>query len=140
MVSLMILTFVGFTLYNLRGIRDLEIRVKIGPVYNIILILAGILYIYMAYRLKKEYASFILCLAAEAYLITTVYAQGIGKDGIYVFQGSSLIRKLERKDIKKIKIDRQKNKIEIYADSTIYKQDYDDKDFKKVLGLIEEFK
>lgn len=63
--------------------------------------------------------------------------QGIGEDGFYVLLGKTTIRKISFADIKNIKIDQENYKLEIYADSNIYKQAYKKEDFGKVLDIIE---
>ncbi|WP_311492581.1 hypothetical protein [uncultured Anaerococcus sp.] len=140
MVYFFILVFLAFSLYNLRGIREMILRIYFNPICNLILILAGLLYIYMAYKLDGSLAGYILGLSGFFYLNTNTFCQGIARNGIFVLMGSSIIRKLNPKDVKDIKIDEKNNTISIYADSTIYKQKYKKEDFPKVLKIIGNFK
>ena len=140
MIYFIIIMFLAFGLYNLRGIRERIIMINFNPIYNLILILAGLLYFYMTYKLSRGFASYLLAISGIFYLFTTFFCQGIADDGIFVLMGSSIIRKLSSSDIKEIKIDKEKFIISIYADSTIYRQKYKKEDFPKVLEIIENFK
>lgn len=140
MEYLIILMFLSFAIYNLRESRDKKIRIAIKPIYNIILAAAGILYLVLAYKMGRGIESFIAAISALFYLYTTTYCQGIGSDGIYVLLGKSTIRKIAFSDIRDLKIDKENNKLTIYADSTIYSQKYKKEDFEKVLEIIENFR
>ncbi len=140
MEYLVILMFLGFAIFNLRESRHKKIRISIKPIYNIILFGAGILYLVLAYKLGRGIESFIAAISALFYLYTTIYCQGIGEDGFYVLLGKSIIRDISFADIKNIKIDQENYELEIYADSTIYKQAYKKEDFEKVLEIIEHFR
>lgn len=136
----LILMFLGFAIYNLKESRDKKIRITIKPIYNIILLVAGVLYSVLVYKMGRGIESFIAAISALFYLYTLTYCQGIGKDGLYVLLAKSGIRKISFADIKNIKIDQENYKLEIYADSNIYKQAYKKEDFGKVLELIDNFK
>lgn len=140
MEYLLILMFLGFAIYNLRESRDKKIRIAIKPIYNIILFAAGIVYLVLAYKIGRGIESFIAAISAIFYLYTTTYCQGIGEGGFYVLLGKSSIRDISFADIKNIKIDQENYELEIYADSTIYKQAYKKEDFGKVLDIIENFR
>lgn len=140
MEYLLILMFLGFAIYNLKESRDKKIRITIKPIYNIILLVAGVLYSVLVYKMGRGIESFIAAISALFYLYTLTYCQGIGKDGLYVLLAKSGIRKISFADIKNIKIDQENYKLEIYADSNIYKQAYKKEDFGKVLELIDNFK
>ena len=132
MEYLIILMFLAFAIYNLRESKGKEIRIDISPIYKIILVAAGILYLVLASGIAAIFALFYLC--------TTIYCQGIGEDGFYVLLGKSTIRKIAFSNIKNIKVDKENYKLEIYADSTIYKQKYKKEDFPQVLKIIENLK
>lgn len=136
----LILMFLGFAIYNLKESRDKKIRITIKPIYNIILLVAGVLYSVLVYKMGRGIESFIAAISALFYLYTLTYCQGIGKDGLYVLLAKSGIRKISFADIKNIKIDQENYKLEIYADSNIYKQAYKKEDFGKVLELIDNFR
>lgn len=136
----LILMFLGFAIYNLKKSRDKKIRITIKPIYNIILLVAGVLYSVLVYKMGRGIESFIAAISALFYLYTLTYCQGIGKDGLYVLLAKSGIRKISFADIKNIKIDQENYKLEIYADSNIYKQAYKKEDFGKVLELIDNFR
>lgn len=136
MEYLLILMFLGFAIYNLKESRDKKIRITIKPIYNIILLVAGVLYSVLVYKMGRGIESFIAAISALFYLYTLTYCQGIGKDGLYVLLAKSGIRKISFADIKNIKIDQENYKLEIYADSNIYKQAYKKEDFGKVLDII----
>lgn len=137
MEYLLILMFLGFAIFNLRESKNKKIRIAIKPIYNIMLVAAGILYITLAYKMGGRIESAIAAISALFYLYTTMYCQGIGKDGFYVLLGKSNIREIPFADINNLKIDQENYMLEIYADSTIYKQTYKKEDFGKVLELIE---
>lgn len=137
---LLILMFLGFTIYNLRESRDKKIRIAIKPIYNIILLAAGSLYLILSCKMGGRIESAIAAISALFYLYTTTYCQGIGEDGFYVLLGKSTIREIPFADIRDIKIDQENYKLEIYADSDIYKQAYNKEDFGKVLDIIENFR
>ncbi|WP_308749345.1 hypothetical protein [uncultured Anaerococcus sp.] len=140
MEYLIILMFLAFAIYNLRESKGKEIRIDISPIYKIILVAAGILYLVLAYKIGGGIESGIAAIFALFYLCTTIYCQGIGKDGFYVLLGKSTIRKIAFSNIKNIKVDKENYKLEIYADSTIYKQKYKKEDFPQVLKIIENLK
>ena len=140
MEYLIILMFLGFAIYNLRESKEKKIRIAIKPIYNIILVAAGILYLVLAYKMGRGIESFIAAISALFFLYTTTYCQGIGKNGIYVLLAKSTIRKIAFADIRDLKIDEENNKLSIYADSTIYEQRYKKEDFVKVLDIIEKFR
>lgn len=141
MEYLITLMFLGFAIFNLRESKEMKIRIDIRPIYNIILVTSGILYIIMAYKIGRGIESGIAAISALFYLYTTIYCQGIGEDSFYVLLGKSSIRKITPSDINNnIKIDQENYMLEIYADSTSYKQKYRKEDFPKVLGLVESFK
>lgn len=137
MEYLLILMFLGFAIYNLKESRDKKIRIAIKPIYNIILLATGIFYLVLTYKVGKGIESCIAAISALFYLYTLTYCQGIGEEGFYVLLGKSIIRKISFADIKNIKIDQENYKLEIYADSNIYKQSYKKEDFSNVLDIIE---
>lgn len=137
---LIILMFLAFSIYNLRESKGKEIRIDIRPIYKIILVVACILYLVLAYKIGGGTLSGIAAIFAMFYLWTIIYCQGIGQDGIYVTLGKSTIREIVFSNIKNIKVDKENYKIEFYADSTIYKQKYKQEDFPQVLKIIENFK
>ena len=137
---IIILMFLGFAIYNLRESKNKKIRIAIKPIYNIILVAAGILYLTLAYKMGGRIESAIAAISALFYLYTSTYCQGIGKEGFYVLLGKSNIREIPFDNINNLKIDRQNYMLEIYAYSTIYKQTYKKEDFGKVLELIENFR
>ena len=136
----LILMFLAFAIHNLRESKGKEIRIYIRPIYNIILVIAGILYLALAYKIGRGIESAIAAISALFYLWTIIYCQGIGQDGFYVLLGKSTIRKIEFSNIRDIKIDKENYKLEFYADSTIYKQKYKKEDFPKVHEIIGKFK
>ena len=140
MEYLLILMFLGFAIYNLRESKDKKIRIDIKPIYNIILGVAWILYLFLAYKIGRGIESCIAAISALFYLYTTTYCQGIGEDGFYVLLGKTTIRKIPFSDIRNINVDKENYKLEIYVDSTIYKQKYKKEDFYKVQKIIENFK
>ena len=140
MEYLIILMFLASAIYNLRESKGKKIRIDIRPIYKIILFLAGILYLFLAYKIGGGIESGIAAIFALFYLWTTIYCQGIGEDGFYVLLGKSTIRKIAFSNMKNIKVNKENYKIEFYADSTIYKQKYKKVDFPKVLKIIENFK
>nr|WP_072537586.1 hypothetical protein [Anaerococcus mediterraneensis] len=140
MEYLVILMFLGFANFNLIESKEMKIRIDIRPIYNIILVTSGILFIIMAYKIGRGIESVIAAISALFYLYTSIYCQGIGEDGFYVLLGKSSIREIAFSDIRNIKVDRENYKLEIYADSTSYKQKYKKEDFPKVLALAESFK
>ena len=140
MEYLVILMFLGFAIYNLRESMDKKIRIAIKPIYNIILVLAGSLYLILAYKMGGRIESVVAAISALFYLYTTIYCQGIGEDGFYVLLGKSSIRDISFADIKNIKIDQENYELEIYAYSNIYKQAYKKEDFEKVLEIIGNFR
>lgn len=140
MEYLIILMFLAFAIYNLRESKGFKIRIDIRPIYKIILVLAGILYLFLAYKIGRGIKSVIAAISALFYLYTIIYCEGIGEDGFYVLLGKLIIRKITFSDIRNIKVDKENYKLEIYADSTIYKQKYKKEDFPKVLKIIENLK
>lgn len=140
MEYLLIIMFLGFAINNLRESREKKIRIAIKPIYNIILVLAGSLYIILSYKMGGRIESGIAAISALFFLYTIIYCKGIGEDGFYVLLGKSTIRKIEISNIRDIKIDKENYKLEFYADSTIYKQKYKKEDFPKVLEIIGKFK
>lgn len=140
MEYLLTLMFLGFAIYNLRASKEKKIRIEIRPIYNINLVLAGILYLILAYKMGRGIEPFIAAISALFYLYTITYCEGIGEDGFYVLLGKSTIREITFSDIRNIKVDKENYKLEIYADSTIYKQKYKKEDFQKVLKIIRIFK
>ena len=137
---LMMIMFSAMAFYNLKGIKERLIKIDLEPVYYVALILAGFLYLSMAYKLAGRTQAYILGLLAIFYLFTTIFCQGMARDGIFVLMSASMIRKLSYDDIKDIKVDKNNYKLSIYEDSTIYKQKYKKEDFQKVLALVESFK
>lgn len=140
MEYLIILMFLAFAIYNLRESNGKKIRIDIRPIYNIILILAGILYLVLAYKIGGEIESGISAIFALFYLWTIIYCQGIGQDGFYVLLGKSTIRKIEFSNIRDLKVDKENYKLEFYAEYRIYKQKYKKEDFQKVISIIGNFK
>lgn len=140
MEYLLILMFLGFAIFNLRESKDKKIRITIKPIYNIILLVAGVLYSVLVYKMGRGIESFIAAISALFYLYTLIYCQGIGEEGFYVLLAKSGIMKISFADIKNIKIDQENYKLEIYSDSNIYKQAYKKEDFGKVLELIDNFR
>ncbi len=140
MEYIVILMFLAFVIYNLRESKGKKIRIDIRPIYKIILVLAGILYLALAYKIGGGIESGIAAIFALFYLWTIIYCQGIGQDGFYVLLGKSTIRKIEFSNIRDIKIDKENYKLEFYSESTIYKQKYKNEDFSKVLEIIGKFK
>ena len=82
MEYLLILMFLGFAIYNLRESKDKKIRIAIKPIYNIILVAAGSLYIILACKMGGRIESAVAAISALFYLYTTTYCQGIGEDGV----------------------------------------------------------
>lgn len=136
----LILMFLAFAIYNLRESMGKKIRIDIRPIYNIILVAAGILYLVLAYKIGGGIESGIAAIFALFYLWTIINCQGIGQDGFYVLLGKSTIRKIEFFNIRNLKIDKENYKLEFYADYRIYKQKYKKEDFRKVISIIGNFK
>ena len=136
----LILMFLGFAIYNLRASKEKKIRIDVRPIYIINLVFAGILYLDLAYKIGRGIKSVIAAISALFYLYTIIYCEGIGEDGFYVLLGKLIIRKITFSDIRNIKVDKENYKLEIYADSTIYKQKYKKEDFPQVLKIIENLK
>lgn len=91
MEYLLILMFLGFAIYNLRESKDKKIRIAIKPIYNIILVAAGSLYIILACKMGGRIESAVAAISAIFYLYTTTYCQGIGEGGFYVLLGNQLL-------------------------------------------------
>ena len=137
MEYLITLMFLGFAIFNLRASKGKKIRIAIKPFLNIILLATGIFYLVLTYKIGRGIESCLAAISALFYLYTLNYCQGIGEDGIFVLLGKSTIREISFADIKNIKIDQENYKLEIYADSNIYKQDYNKEDFGTVLELLD---
>ena len=140
MEYLIILMFLAFAIYNLRESKRKKIKIDIRPIYNIILVVAGILYLVLAYKIGRGIESCIAAISAFFYLYTIIYCQGLGEDEFYVLFGKSTIRKIAFSNIRDIKVDKENYKLVIYADSTIYEQKYSKEDFPKVLEIIGKLK
>lgn len=137
MDCLIALMFLGFAIYNIRESTGKIIRIDIKPIYNLILLGAGILFLILAIKIGGRTGSYFVAFSALFYLYTSIYCQGIGKDAIYVLFGKSTIRKIAFDDIADIIIDKEKSQIKIKADSTTYIQVYKKEDFERVLSIIE---
>lgn len=134
---LIALMFLGLAIYNIRKSKGKRIRIDIKPIYNFILLGAGLVFLILAMKFGGRIGSYVVAFSALFYLCTSIYCQGIGEDAIYVLLGKSTIRKLSFDEIGEIKIDGRNYKIEIKADSTTYIQTYKKEDFERVLSIIE---
>src|SRR5699024_6323888 len=84
-----LLMFLGLAIYNIRVSKGKRIRIDIKPIYNFIILGAGLVFLILTMKIGGRIGSYIVAFSALFYLCTSIYCQGIGEDAIYVLLGKS---------------------------------------------------
>lgn len=140
---ILILAFSAGTIYHFRIWIKCIYPVKITKPRAVLLGIIPIVFISMAYYLGgNSWDSYLLAISASLFMVSGILGEGISKKGIYyrpLGAGGQIKRLAKWKDIKDIKIDIDKNKLESFKfkSETIFPdQYYDSKDIDKINKYI----
>lgn len=136
---IMLIAFLSASFYNFRLGFSNKIRIKIRPIYLIIIGAYSILILIMAGKKDGSLFGFILALSTIILLISNILSRGVRKDGFVVMNGASpLLLLIKMSDIKDISLDEKKAgiKLTIKAHGTYFVEYFKKKDMKKLEEFI----
>ena len=130
MTILFFFFFLAIFLHNYNLKSKTNFNIKKQPLYIVILIGYTLLALYMTYRLNNNASGYALAISSAMVVYSIIFFQGINKEFVLVFLGTSPLLKLVKKeDLKKISMEEIQDKNEIIlkikAFGDLYTQIYD---------------
>ncbi len=130
MTILFCFLFLAIFLHNYNLKSKTNFNIKKQPLYIVILIGYTLLALYMTYRLNNNASGYALAISSAMVVYSIIFFQGINKEFVLVFLGTSPLLKLVKKeDLKKISMEEIQDKNEIIlkikAFGDLYTQIYD---------------
>lgn len=130
MTILFCFLFLAIFLHNYNLKSKTNFNIKKQPLYIVILIGYTLLALYMTYRLNNNASGYALAISSAMAVYSIIFFQGINKEFVLVFLGTSPLLKLVKKeDLKKISMEEIQDKNEIIlkikAFGDLYTQIYD---------------
>ncbi|ABR48409.1 hypothetical protein Amet_2251 [Alkaliphilus metalliredigens QYMF] len=127
--GLLLLAFISGSIYHFRIRKQCIHPVRLTKPRIIISIITPFIFCFIAYIGGNLWNYYMLALVAAVFIISGVVGEGIHKKGIYyrpIGQAALLIRLAKWEDVKDIKIDTNKNKLQSFKlkTTTIYPGHY----------------
>lgn len=139
---ILLLFFVSISLYNFIIRKQCIYPVKLTKPRAVLSIIIPLVFLAMAYYLgENSRDNYLLAISASTLLISRIVGEGIHEKGIYYHKGKRIVATLAKwEDIKDVKIDFNKNKLERFKlkSRTIYPdQYYSSEDIDRIKKFIE---
>lgn len=130
MTILFCFLFLAIFLHNYNLNSKTNFNIKKQPLYIFILIGYTLLALYMTYRLNNKVSGYALAISSAMVVYSIIFFQGINKEFVLVFLGTTPLLKLVKKeDLKEISMEEIQDKNEIIlkikAFGDLYTQIYD---------------
>ncbi|MCC5911721.1 MAG: hypothetical protein JJT76_14950 [Clostridiaceae bacterium] len=138
--ALLLLAFVFGSVYHFRIRKQCIHSVRLTKPRILISIITPFIFCIIAYAGGNLWYYYVLSLAAAVFIISGVVGEGIHEKGIYYGRIGLRIRLAKWEDIKDIKIDINKNKLQSFKlkTTTIYpNQYYNPEDINEIKKFIE---
>lgn len=138
---IMLIAFLSASFYNFRLGYGNKIRIKIRPIYLIIIGAYSLLILIMAWRKDGSILGYILALSTILLLLSSILSRGVREDGIVLMNGANpLLILIKKRDIKDISLEEKKAEIRIKAKGSYFVESFGKEDRKKLEGFIADFK
>ena len=114
--------FAGGSIYSFIIRQKVIYRPKITKISAVVLTITPLLFLGMAYYIgEKSWSKYPIAILGATLLILGATSEGISQKGIYYIPlGGSILKRLAKwEDIKNIKIDSNKNKLESFKHKTV---------------------
>lgn len=140
---IMLIAFLSASFSNFRLGFSNKIRIKIRPIYLIIIGAYSLLILIMAGRKDGSILGYILALSIILLLLSYILSRGMREDGVVLMNGvNPLLVIVKKKDIKDISLEEKKAeiKLKIKAKGSYYVESFRNEDRKKLEGFISDWK
>ena len=136
---IMLIAFLGANFSNFRlGVSN-KIRIKIRPIYLIIIGAYSLLILIMAAKKDGSILGYILALSTILLLLSNILSRGVREDGIVLMNGANpLLILIKKRDIKDISLEEKKAeiKLKIKAKGSYFVESFGEEDRKKLEVFI----
>lgn len=136
---IMLIAFLSASFYNFRLGFSNKIRIKIRPIYLIIIGFYSLLILIMAGEKDGSILGYILALSTILLLLSSILSRGLREDGIVLMNGANpLLILIKKRDIKDISLEEKKAevKLKIKAKGNYFVESFGKEDRKKLEGFI----
>ena len=139
---IMLLIFISGSIYHFRIRKECIYPVKLTKSRTIISIITLLIFCAIAYIGGNSPKNYPIAISASIFIISGIVGEGIHEKGIYyrpLGKGGLLMQLAKWEDIKNVKIDANKNKLESFKLKTITifpDQHYNSKDIEKINKYI----
>ncbi|MDY2927438.1 hypothetical protein [Anaerococcus sp.] len=136
---IMLIAFLSASFYNFRLGFSNKIRIKIRPIYLIIIGAYSLLILIMAGEKDGSILGYILALSTILLLLSNILSRGVREDGIVLMNGANpLLILIKKRDIKDISLEEKKAevKLKIKAKGNYFVESFGKEDRKKLEGFI----
>ena len=136
---IMLIAFLSASFYNFRLGFSNKIRIKIRPIYLIIIGFYSLLILIMAGEKDGSILGYILALSTILLLLSSILSRGLREDGIVLMNGANpLLILIKKRDIKDISLEEKKAevKLKIRAKGNYFVESFGKEDRKKLEGFI----
>lgn len=136
---IMLIAFLSASFSNFRLGFSNKIRIKIRPIYLIIIGAYSLLILIMAGKKDGSILGYILALSTILLLLSNILSRGVREDGIVLMNGANpLLILIKKRDIKDISLEEKKAeiKLKIKAKGSYFVESFGKEDRKKLEGFI----
>ena len=136
---IMLIAFLSASFSNFRLGFSNKIRIKIRPIYLIIIGAYSLLILIMAGKKDGSILGFILALSTILLLLSDILSRGLREDGIVLMNGANpLLIRIKKRDIKDISLEEKKAEVKlgIKARGNYFVEYFKKKDMKKIEEFI----
>ena len=136
---IMLIAFLSASFSNFRLGFSNKIRIKIRPIYLIIIGAYSLLILIMAVKKDGSILGYILALSTILLLLSNILSRGVREDGIVLMNGANpLLILIKKRDIKDISLEEKKAeiKLKIKAKGSYFVESFGEEDRKKLEVFI----
>lgn len=136
---IMLIAFLSASFSNFRLGFSNKIRIKIRPIYLIIIGAYSLLILIMAGKKDGSIMGYILAISIILLLLSYILSRGMREDGVVLMNGANpLLVIVKKKDIKDISLEEKKAeiKLKIKAKGSYFVESFGKEDRKKIEGFI----
>ena len=136
---IMLIAFLSASFSNFRLGFSNKIRIKIRPIYLIIIGAYSLLILIMAGKKDGSILGYILALSTILLLLSSILSRGVREDGIVLMNGANpLLILIKKRDIKDISLEEKKAeiKLKIKAKGSYFVESFGEEDRKKLEVFI----
>ena len=140
---IMLIAFLSASFSNFRLGFSNKIRIKIRPIYLIIIGAYSLLILIMAGKKDGSILGYILALSTILLLLSNILSRGVREDGIVLMNGANpLLILIKKRYIKYVSFEEKKAeiKLRIKAKGSYYVESFRNEDRKKLEGFITDLK